>query len=515
MFEISIIEFILFFCYPLLMIAVSIYLSIIKEMNSERYFFADKSIHWITHGISLTAATFISPYILGLTRSGYLGGFPVIYGIITAFLFYIYGWILIPYYSKINIKTIPQYFEIRYNKTFRHIISSTYIFINIGIRLVLVLAAGNILINLFTNLDSYFTLLFFLIISCISLIISGLKAELYINAFNMLFIALFTIGFAFWFFHQYQADKFGTNEFLYLPLLSSNLNVSIIKSLLAFLILGFWFVCADQIMIQRTITVKNIDYLKRSSIVSMLYQIIPVLFFTLIAVIIFNLFPQKTSEEIKNIFSGEGFLPEFMKGAFIITLMFVLTSLLLSCFNNTAYLLTFDFYSALKPNVSERELVLVGRITVIVLLFISILLLSVVSYGEVRFYFNLFNLFFYVISIIAAFLLGGLLFNSIPNSAAISIFLSGLILIAFKVICEIFFSKYQFSFIVLKWLINLDFLEYSIFIFSFSFILLLLLSKARLVLPSKSVSKKSIEEKLLFVFPVYMLVVDITNLLNI
>ncbi len=515
MFEISPIEFILFFCYPLLIISISVYLSITKEMNSEIYFFGDKNIHCFIIGISFTTSAFFSPYLLSLISPDINGAIPLTYGIITSILFFVFGWKVFPLYSKIKIKTIPEYFEIRYNKVFRFLISGTYIFMNIGIRLFLILSAGNVLINTFTELDSYFSILFFLVLCSISLIISGLKAELYINAINTVFISLFTTGFTYWFIHQYSTEKFGLREFSYLPIFISNLDLSIVKSIIGLPILGFWFLCADQIMLQKSRSINNVRKIKKSSITSMLFQLVPILIFTLSAFVVLNLVNEKSLHEIKNLFFREGFLPVILQYGFIISFIFLITTLLFSSFNSTVSLIAYDFYSKLKSNVSDRELVLVGRITIIILLFISIILLTIACYGNFTFYINLFYSFFYLASLITALQLCGLLFNFIRSEVAIFTFLIGLILIIFKTIHEILFSNRKIGFLLLDYLINANSLEYTIFIFLLSVTLLFIGSKIHTLLLTESNFTKSPEKKIFLAFPIYVLIIGLTNMINI
>jgi len=149
-------------------------------------------------GISFLTSCIISPYILGLTAYGSTSGIAIIYGIISVIMLIVLGLYVAPLYLKNKIKTLPEYFEKRFSRSCKFYLSALYIFYNIFIRLIIILAAGSIFINTITGVDAYSSLLFFLIITGIYTIIGGLRAEIYVNVVQVLFIALGAIGFFIW-----------------------------------------------------------------------------------------------------------------------------------------------------------------------------------------------------------------------------------------------------------------------------------------------------------------------------
>lgn len=503
--------FILFFCYPLAVISLSVYSSITKEMNSERYFFADKNINWLFAGLSLSSSIFFSPYLLGFSLSGYQNNLPLIYALVSVVLLFASGKILLPRYSNFRINTIPEYFEIHYGKTFRYVISVLYILMNMGIRLTLTLTAGSILIYTFTDLDPYFSLLFFLVITSVSLIISGLKAEIFINLLQAFFVIAIAAGFTYWFFTQRNINDFGIQNVLSTALKHSNSDLSPIELIIALPLIGCWFLCADQNMIQKSFSVSDVKALKKSILFLIIYQLIPLLIFTLPAVIIFNNTQNANLHEIQKLFFN--YFPEVLKSLFTIVIVFIITSLISSYFVSSASLITFDFYRTLKPRASDRELVLVGRITIIIFLFISIALLPITHPSDFKIYLKLFYLFLYLTSLISAFLIVGLLFKYIKKEAALSIFFIGLLLIFFKSIHEFFFYNHYFDIEMLNHIVHANFFEYSIFIFSFAFGLSFIINKFRFHF--KTEKKKNLSEKILLAFPIYCAIIGLIKMINI
>lgn len=521
------IGFILFFCYPLFLLSVGIYISITKEMNSERYFFADKNIHWFILGISVLTTSFFSPYVFGLTLSGYNSKLPLSYGLISVIMIFLLGWLLAPIYSKMRIYTLPEYFEKRYNRACRFFVSTLYILTNIFVRLFLTLIICNILIRTFTDLDTYFSLLFFLLITGTYLIIGGLKAEIYVSIAQILFIAVVTLGFTYWFFIQKQGINPGTYNTSTLPLFNSSISpkISTVELIIGLPIIGFWFLCADQIVIQKILSVRNLNSIRKASIVSIIFQIIPILIFILPGLITTNLFPNNTSEEIFRKLFNEGFLPKSLRIGLILSIVLAMTASFANFFNSTANLITFDFYKTLKSDASDRELVLVGRITIILLLFISILLIPITQPFDWIFYLKLFYSFVYFVALIAAILICGLIFKSIKASNAFSVLCICTAIILFKLIHELYFNNSS-SVGLFYWFVHSAFLEFSIFIFLFSSFLLIVFSrinwvkiKVAVLIPkgvlAKLFSKDNIHKKVFLALPVFLAAIGLAEILHI
>ena len=174
------------------------YVSRTKEVTVESYFFANRKIHWLLVGISFSVTCIFSPYFFGIGSPVSSSGLAIIYGLISAVMLVVLGWFVAPLYLRKNVNTLPEYFEKRFNRTCKYFLSSLYVFYNVFIRLIIILVAGNIFINSVTGADAYSSLLFFLIIAGIYVIIGGIRAEIYVNVAQALFIALGIAGFFIW-----------------------------------------------------------------------------------------------------------------------------------------------------------------------------------------------------------------------------------------------------------------------------------------------------------------------------
>lgn len=500
MIEVSLTNLILFIFYPLLLISISIFVSIEKDMTSKRYFFADKNVHWLVLGLSFGFTSLLSPYLLGLTYSGQSGILTVFYLIVLCVVVYLYRRFLFHHFLVLKINSIPEYFEKRYNTACRYIVSILYVIKNIGIRLFLVLAAGNILIDTFTEFDSYFTLLFFIVITVVHLIIGGQKAEIITSFIQLSLIGLIIICFSFWVF-QNQSEiitlNYGKLFFDYDSVFSA------FQILLALSIIGFWFIGVDEFSYHRFLTIKNQSHIKKTLLALIIYQLIPFFIFSIAAVIIFNNNIEKISQGILRKFFYEKGIPAYLQSGIVLSIVLGMTSLFSNCFSCTANLIVNDFYKVLKPYASDRELVLAGRIILIFLLCISILLIPASLSYNYNLYTKLFYLFLYLTSIITALVVSSLLFNSLSGSSALIMLVISTALVILKFFVEFYYSE--------NLLAQIDVFQFTILVFIFTIIMQYLLSRINFSFLKKKITEKKListksncSGKVLLALPIYL-----------
>lgn len=279
MYGLSTVSIFLYFLFFVSLISFSLYVSRTKEISVESYFFANRNIHWIIIGISLLMPSLFSPYLLGLS----LFGSPqllFIYSIISGIMLIALGWFIEPLYAKIKINTLPEYFEKRFNRTFKLFLSALYIFCNIFLRLIIILIAGSVIISTISSIDAYSFLVFFLIITGIYIITGGLLAEIYVNIILLSFIILGAIGLSVWIIYQGN----GINFYRYVSL--SNLQEATNFTFPNLIIGLFWFWCADQFIVQKILSIRNISFARKATLFSGFLQIIPILIFILPGVIL-------------------------------------------------------------------------------------------------------------------------------------------------------------------------------------------------------------------------------------
>ncbi len=478
LFGLSTIGLFLYILYPVALISISMYVSRTKEVTSESYFFANRNKHWLLISLSLITPWLSSPYLLGLTSSANSFELITIYGLISAIMLFLLGWFFVPKYAEIKINTLPEFFEKRYNRTCKFFLSSLYILSNIFVRLIIILVIGSIFIDLIGEIDPYSSLLFFLVITGIYVIIGGLQTEIYVNIIQVLFIILGIIGFSGWILNQEAGfrpviNKISTFE---------NTSLGLTELILSYSIVGFWFWCADQSVVQKILSVRNINHTKKTSLASGFLQIIPV-FICVLAVLITTFSQGESSENILQTMFSSGLIPESLRGGLIIAVAAILMTSFASLFNSTSVLITFDFYKTFRPTASDRKLVLVGRLTTMFLVLIAILLLPISQSIEFSLAIKLFKAFTYLVSMVAAVFLVGLFNKKINGISALVTLCTGSLIILVKAVFEIIFINQPVIFgnTIINLFLQAGFFEFSIFIFFFSILCLFVFNKLELV----------------------------------
>jgi SSS family solute:Na+ symporter len=209
-----------------------------------------------------------------------------------------------------------------------------------------------------------------------------------------------------------------------------------------------------------------------------LLQIIPILIFVLPGIVVITLFPGTASNEALHTLFSNNYLPESLQGGLIIALAAVLMASFAGIFNSTSNLITFDFYRTFRPAASDRKLVLVGRLTTMVLLLCSIILIPVSQLMDFALCMKLFKVFVYFSSMVTAIFLLSIINKKINSISVIVTLGLGTIIILLRASFEIFFSDYAFGNSLVSSFSGLGFLDFSVFIFLLSILSLFVFNKA-------------------------------------
>jgi solute:Na+ symporter, SSS family len=495
LFGLSVSGVLLYVLYPISVIYISMYVSGTKDMTLDSYFFANRNTHWLVVGFSIFTTCICSPYIFGLTSAGLASGLPIIYGVTSAIMLVILGWFLAPLFLKTKINTLPEYFERRFNRSCRLFLSTIYVLVNVCLRLFIILIAGSAIISVITGMDSYSSILFFLVITGIYVTIGGLQAEIYVNTIQILLITIGLVAFSSWVVSQEPGTQSMIARSSSISYFNSSINSDFTWTglLIGLPIIGFWFWCADQFVIQKVLSVKTVNCAKKASLVSVFLQIIPILIFILPGILVITLSQSISSESaLRNLFV-DGALPESVRVGFIIAVASALMASFASLFNSTSVLITFDFYHNFKPSASDRKLVLVGRLTTMVLVLLSILLIPVSQKMNFDFCIKLFTFFTFFAALVGAVFIMGLVYNKANALSAFFTLSAGTLIIILRAVLELFFNSSSDGNIVVNFFVKSDFLVFSTFIFLLSLLLLFIFSR----LQWKQQSIKSSEEILL------------------
>ncbi len=474
--DISFISVIIYLAYPILLVSISVGLSLTREMGLKSFFFADKRAHWSIISISLITSALFSPYIFGLSISGHGAGLVWIYAGLSAVMFYFTGRHLAPLFHKNNILTLPEYFEKRFNRNTRLLISAVYLIANMFLRLLIIFIAGSILINSITGVESHYLLFFLLIVTSIYLIIGGLRAELYVSILQLGLIVLAAIGFIFWFSSQAET---GSITIVNQITSSAGENISDIPYSTAGIIFGlpilaFWFWGADQFVVEKLVSTDSLSGARKTSYLSMALQIIPLVIFALPSIIYLNLENLQSFESFTDAFST---LPPLLSGLFLIGIASVIMSAFSGLLNSTSSLITLDIYRVFYPRSSERKLVLIGRMSILLPILISFLIIPVSNEWGLDIGIKLFSCLCYIAALIGGVFIMALTVKNIGGSSAIYTIVTGLFLICLKTFSELNILPVAPDSAIGEAIIKLGFLEFVPLLFIVSVGLMLVYNR--------------------------------------
>jgi SSS family solute:Na+ symporter len=374
-----------------------------KEETSVDYFLAGRKAGWIAIGASIFASNIGSEHLVGLAGAGAKSGMAMSHWEFHAWLILVLGWAFVPFYARSKVFTMPEFLERRYcagARTFLSVISLvSYILTKVAVTVY----AGGLVFKTVLGIESInilgFDIDFFwvgaiglVVVTGLYTILGGMKAVLYtsvlqapvliIGSLVILFVGLWKLG------------GWGELE----AICSTNITehgdsmLKMIRSpqdpefpwtgvLLGSAIIGFWYWCTDQYIVQRTLSATDQKQARRGTIFAGYLKLLPVFIFLVPGMIAYAL----DQKGIINLESPDKafpvlvatLLPAGVKGIVVGGLVAALMSSLASLFNSSATLFTVDFYKKFRPQSSEKRLVFVGRVATAVVVVLGIVWIPV------------------------------------------------------------------------------------------------------------------------------------------
>ncbi|UCG27724.1 MAG: sodium:solute symporter [Bacteroidales bacterium] len=383
------------------LLAIVIWVSRMKEDTSSDYFLAGREATWFAIGASIFASNIGSEHLVGLAGAGASSGMAMAHWEMHGWIILLLGWVFVPFYSRSKVFTMPEFLERRYNAGARSLLSIISLVSYILTKVAVTVYAGGIVFKEVFGIDELWGIDFFwigafslVILTGIYTVIGGMKSVLWTSVLQtpvLLFgsIVILVVG---------LAKVGGWNEMM--EICRSNVTefgdpmTSLIRSskdqefpwtgvILGSAIIGFWYWCTDQYIVQRVLSGKNETQARRGSIFGAYLKLLPVFIFLIPGMIAFAL-NQKGMLDLSE--SDAAFptlvstlLPIGLKGIVVGGLIAALMSSLASLFNSSAILFTVDFYKKFKPESSEKHLVLVGRIATTVIVILGMLWIPVMK----------------------------------------------------------------------------------------------------------------------------------------
>ena len=418
--------------------------------TSAGYFLAGRNVGWFIIGASLFASNIGSEHLVGLAGTGAASGLAVgQFEILASLILLLLGWVFVPFYLKSGVFTMPEFLERRYSSGARWYLAVISIVGYVLTKISVTIAAGGIIFESLMGINFWTGALVVVIATGIYTVFGGLRAVLYTDMIQMFvlvggailvtFVGLSRLG--------GWGELYATAgpEFFDLWRPASDTQFPWTGILFGAPILGVWYWCTDQFIVQRVLSAANQDQARRGTIFGALLKTLPLFIFVLPGVIAYAL-SQKGLMELSN--PDEALptmigvlLPVGLRGLVVAGLLAALMSSLSSVFNSCSTLITWDIYKKLHPAASERQVVRVGQTATAVLVALGLAWIPMMKLISAQLYVYLQSVQAYISPPIAAVFLLGLLFKRLNSRGAMASLISGFFLGMGRLVAEIYKAK--------------------------------------------------------------------------
>ncbi len=455
-----------------------------SSLNSEDYFLGGRDLHWFLIGASLFASNIGSEHLIGLAGSGAAGGVAVAqFEILACFILLLLGWFFVPFYLKSGVITMPEFLEQRYSKSARLYLSVISVIAYVLTKISITIFAGALVFETI-GVEFWHGAFIVVVATGVYTIFGGLKAVIYTDTIQMVImiggsiflsiIGLNSIGG--WSAMQQELPP----AFFSMWKSMSHPEFPWTGILFGAPILGVWYWCTDQFVVQRVLSAKNISHARKGTIFGGFLKLLPLFIFVLPGMIAATLSQNgllklESSNHALPALIG-AILPNGLRGLLIAGLLAALMSSLSSVFNSCSTLITYDFYKKIKPNTSERNLVRVGQFSTAILVVLGILWIPFIrEIAGGRLFSYLQSVQAYISPPIAVVFLLGILSPTFNAKGAMTCLWSGFVLGISRLVLEVFKSDLDENGILIK-IVNINFLHFAILLFIICSAILIIVS---------------------------------------
>lgn len=423
-----------------------------SQDTSADFFLAGHSLGWFIVGASIFASNIGSEHLVGLAGSGTSDGVALAHYELHAWCLLVLAWVLVPFYARSGVFTMPEFLERRFSPASRYALSIISLVAYVVTKIAVGIFAGGIVFSVLLPdmqlgpLDSFWLgSIMVLVITGVYTTLGGFRAVAYTEAVQTVILI---VGSALVTYYGLQAiggwqelrETIGHDKFnLWKPLVPegikgvwnpvevANEEGEIVKKAWYFAfdghypwlgmlfcapIIGLWYWCTDQYIVQRALGARDESQARRGSIFAGILKLLPVFIFIIPGMICWGLIlktndanvdvtgtamesmdfsemlgdPSDGQPKIADGSSGKAFpmmvknvLPTGVRGIVVAGLLSALMSSLAGVFNACSTLFTMDLYSKFNPDASEEQLVRTGRIATVVMVLIGLAWIPVIQ----------------------------------------------------------------------------------------------------------------------------------------
>ena len=441
--KLSVLDVLIVFAYFIVVFLIGWWSSKKSQADSKAYFLGGGSIGWMAIGASLFASNISAEHFIGLAGSGAASGVAVgQFEWLACFILLILGWFFVPFYLRTGVFTMPEFLERRYNRGCRNYLSAISLIAYVFTKVSVAVYAGALVLRTILGWNMYVGALVLLAATGVYTVFGGLRAVIYTD-FLQCFILIgggiiLTIvalgqpeigGFA------GLTDKLPASFFSVWKS-AQDVDFPWTGILFGAPILGVWYWCTDQMIVQRTLAADSVKSAQRATIFAGFLKILPVFILVLPGLAGALLFTNTAPNDMYATLVDK-LLPTGVKGLVVAALLAALMSSLSSVFNSSSTLAVMDFYHKFRPAASEKELVRAGQFATIIVVIMGVLWLPFIGRMSGQLFVYLQSVQAYISPPIAVVFLLGLLWKRLNGAGALTALILGFVLGALRFVSEL------------------------------------------------------------------------------
>jgi len=406
---------------------------ILRNRNTaDDYFLAGRNLGWLVIGASIFASNIGSEHLVGLAGSGAVSGVAMAHYELHAWCLLVLAWVFVPFYMRSKVFTMPEFLGRRFSPASRWVLSGISLVAYVLTKMAVGIFAGGVVFGTLipelsvqiggTTFNSFWIgSVAVVLLTGLYTVLGGMRAVAYTEAVQtgiLILGSLVLTGFGLralggW--SEFRAALPSDMFNLWKPLIPSgvqgtwepvkeagrmawyfNTNYPWIGMLFCAPIIGLWYWCTDQYIVQRALGAPNETEARRGSIFASLLKLLPVFIFIIPGMMAVALARSGKVPGLEVLVDQAGkaipltsqaafplmvqhVMPVGLRGLVVAGLLAALMSSLAGAFNASSTLFTIDFYGRLNPTASDQRLVWVGRIATTVMVLLALLWIPVIQ----------------------------------------------------------------------------------------------------------------------------------------
>jgi SSS family solute:Na+ symporter len=489
----SILDWIILLVFLLSLLVIVLWVLRHKKDNTSDYFLSGRSEMWLAVGAAIFAANIGSEHLVGLAGAGAESGMAMAHWEMQGWMILVLGWVFVPFYAHSKVFTMPEFLLKRYNQNTSSTLSIITLISYVLTKVSVTAFTGGIFLESVLGINFWTGAIGLVLLTGVFTVLGGMKGIMTISVIQtpILILGAFTILVL----GLLKAGEGGLIEGWQEVVKYSGNNLHLIHSpgdpwydkfpgigvILGASIIGFWYWCTDQHIVQRALAAKDLNHARKGTILAGFLKILPVFMFLIPGMIAAALkakgiegFNFDTNDKAYGTMVTH-LLPIGIKGLVVVGFIAALMTSLAAHFNSSATLFTIDFYKNYNPSASEHQLVWVGRMATVTVVFLGLIWIPIMrGLGNVL-YEYLQNVQSLIAPAIAAVFLMGVFNRKITPKAGEWGLLLGFFIGMFRLVLLIFKGSISGD----SWLgrlISINWLHFCLFLFFFTMGAMVLIS---------------------------------------